>query len=77
GIPLNGILNYSDPVWSKVSMMANNNSISFIDSHGYLCGKKCSVFINNELIMRDSNHLNERLSNETNEILFNLLLKDA
>ncbi|MDF4449768.1 acyltransferase family protein [Vibrio parahaemolyticus] len=77
GIPFNGILNYSDPVWSKVSMMASNNSISFIDSHGYLCGKKCSVFINNELIMRDSNHLNERLSNETNEILFNLLLKDA
>ncbi len=77
GIPLDKILNYSDPVWAKVSMMGSSNGISFIDTHSHLCDKKCSVFINNELIMRDSNHLNEKLSNETNKMLYYLLLNDV
>ncbi|CAH6888977.1 O-acetyltransferase OatA [Vibrio chagasii] len=77
GIPLNSMLNKLDPIWSEVSMIGDSDRLSFIDPHNKLCRDKCTVFINNELIMRDRNHLNERLSSETNEILFSILLEDV
>lgn len=75
GLPLDKVYNRDDAVWSKIKNIQSNGSLHFIDSHLKLCTEACRLFVNDQFIMRDSNHLNEKLSNLTNKALYNLFFE--
>lgn len=72
GIPLN--LVYHNQQWDYIKKSKINFRI--IDAHSKLCDDTtCSLNINNEFIMRDRAHFNEKLSKETNAIIGNALFE--
>lgn len=74
GLPIDLVLNYKDPVWSSLKNMLYSDNVFFINSHEKMCqGSSCLTFINDEFIMRDGNHFNEKLSEKSNRILYEKL----
>lgn len=76
GLPISKVLNHTDPVWSQIIFKEKQSNLIFIDSHLKLCEENCKLVFNNEFIMRDNNHLNEKLLPHTNEIIFDKLFGD-
>lgn len=73
GIPLDKVYNGIDPVWKQIAD-STNNDIHLIDSHKGLCdNSRCVTMIKNDFILRDSNHFNEKMSQETNKLLYDLI----
>jgi peptidoglycan/LPS O-acetylase OafA/YrhL len=78
GTPLDYIENLKSAEWSVVIDEKGSVGYQVIDTHQLLCSDMlCNTIINGEFIMRDKNHLNERLSKKTNEQLFSLLFKQS
>lgn len=72
GIPLNKVHNEKEPNWFYLD--ENKTNYKTLDSHRKLCdSKSCRLIINNEFIMRDKIHFNEKLSSQTNTELGNIL----
>ena len=75
GLPVDKVFNRTDPVWKEVVRKASQE-INLIDTHQLLCDKgRCLTEINNEFILRDSNHFNEKMSNETNYQLYHMFFE--
>lgn len=72
GLPVDKVFNRADPVWNDVVRKASPE-INLIDTHQILCDKgRCLTEINDEFILRDSNHFNEKMSNSTNNQLYHM-----
>lgn len=72
GLPVDKVFNRADLVWKEVVRKASSE-INLIDTHQRLCDKaRCLTEIKNEFILRDSNHFNEKMSNETNYQLYHM-----
>jgi len=73
GLAIYKVENAENPIWDMDVNKAKDDR-NLIDSHLNLCdGTQCEMTINGEFIMRDNNHLNERLSPETNKIIYELI----
>jgi hypothetical protein len=73
GMPFEKVANYNDEVWMKLDKTNFSKNVVKLNSHEKLCAIKCITIVNDELILRDNNHLNEKLSFRANEELFNML----
>ena len=72
GIPLSKVTNINNNNWIYLNEYKINYEV--VNTHEGLCNKSlCTTVINNEFIMRDGAHFNEKLSKETNLILGDLL----
>lgn len=70
GLSLQHVHNADNPIWEHLKSNVVDG-IRLIDTHEKLCEDgTCITTINDEFIMRDDNHFNERLSNSTNQKLF-------
>ncbi|HGS5146224.1 TPA: acyltransferase family protein [Vibrio parahaemolyticus] len=73
GLPIGKVFNEVNPVWELILDKASNN-IQLIDTHEKLCNDtSCVTTIENEFILRDSNHFNEKMSKSANQHLYELL----
>lgn len=76
GLPKDKVFNDPNPVWQVVVKNASDR-IKIIDTHDALCdGKHCLTMIDNEFILRDSNHFNEKMSSTVNAKLYKLFFLD-
>ncbi|MCC9625935.1 acyltransferase [Thalassospira sp. MA62] len=72
GIPLSQITNNNDDKWQILADSARSE-INMIDTHKALCNdEKCITTIKGTFIMRDYNHLNERMPETVNEALYKM-----
>lgn len=73
GLPESHVQNRNDAAWGHILNNAGHN-IALIDTHAVLCDDGlCTTMINEEFIMRDDNHFNERMSRIANRELYDLI----
>lgn len=72
GIPREEVYNKDDPNWAYLKN--NKTKYKTLDTHTKLCNElSCVTIINDEFIMRDKTHFNEKLSKETNKLIGELI----
>lgn len=75
GIPLDEVYNHKSENW--VYLENNNSNLKLIDTHRRMCNDmSCMTVVNNEFVMRDVAHFNEKLSKRTNQILAEIIFGD-
>lgn len=77
GLPIGKVFNRVNPIWARVLDKASND-IQLIDTHEKLCNDtSCSTMVENEFILRDSNHFNEKMSKSANLHLYELFFSSS
>ena len=72
GIPTDKVHNKENRNWDYLKK--ESKAYKLIDSHLKLCDSDtCKVVINDEFIMRDRTHFNEKLSRQTNKQIGELI----
>ena len=75
GIPISQIKNQINENWETLSDNATS-TIELIDTHKSLCDdKKCTTMIGGTFIMRDYNHLNEKMPDAVNKTLYKMFFQ--
>lgn len=55
-----------------------DTKLTFLDTHQGFCDDSfCKVYFNDELVMRDRNHLNQRISEQNKKLMAHFIFKDT